>query len=116
MPTAREVATKLRSLADHFESLGEKEIIKPSLQLNCIGSRKDVFLDAVSVMPRPLTKDYGSDDDEHAFIRVTHDSDAVQVQAIAMRSTVCRLIKPARPRWECEPLLLKEEEAGLAAD
>lgn len=116
MPKAAEVAIALRKLADHFDQHADTEIITPELFFNHLGGTKESFLASVSILPRPLKKDYGEENDQHAFLKVMHEAHNLDVRCLTYRSTVCKLVTPARgPVWECEPLLSADEEKSLTS-
>lgn len=116
MPQAREVAAELRKLADHLEQFGDKDVPRVHVQVGSNLGDKQQFIKAVSLLPRPLTKDYGNQSDKYSIVRVTHKTDALEVEAAAFRYAVCRMVRPAQdPVWECEPLLSETEETALTA-
>lgn len=113
-PTAKEVASDLRKLADHFEALGDVPMEKPRLDLTRMITDKEAFLRAVAVMPHPLTKNYGANGDKYSLVHVTHNLEALEVDASAFRYVVCKMVRPAQEaEYECEPLLSQAEEESL---
>jgi hypothetical protein len=116
MPSGKEIACELRQIADHYEGLADVELIRPRLEFNCLSSGKDKFIIAAKNVPRPSAKDYGKEGDPYAFIRVNHAGNHIDVQAFAMRSDICKIIKPAQPaEYDCEPILSIEEQAEIEA-
>jgi hypothetical protein len=112
MPTASEVATELRKIADQLDKTPEAEIVKPILRFHhSYQGTKENFIDLAKVFPRPIAKGDGYKHDEYTL---SHDSEAVEVYASIGKSKVCTLVEEARPaRYECTPLLSLEEEAAL---
>lgn len=108
MPTAREIAAELRRVAEVLEQSGDVNLNKPALFFSHWDG-KDLFHNAVKAMPRPMTKEYGKDDDPFAQVIVSHESKALTVKATIQRSYVCRIITPAQPaKFECESFLSEE--------
>ena len=115
MPTAAAIATELRKLADVFDHSADKQVIRPEFVFYCF-SNKQALIDAVSIMPRPLKKEWPDGDGQYDSVNVGFENEAIKVRAQAWRSAVCKVVKPARAaQYECEPLLSEQEESAITA-
>ena len=111
MPTAHEVATELRKLADALDVEPDTELSHPTIYFSCSYSAnpKEHFLGIARLMPRPFTKkplvtEY----------RIEHKQPGLDVVAYVSREHVCTLIEPAKPAvYDCPSLLSGAEEAGI---
>ena len=65
MPKANEVARELRMLADALDVNPMLEIVHPSIYFNH-GAKKGTFVDLAKILPRPLRKRVGRDDDPYS--------------------------------------------------
>jgi hypothetical protein len=111
MPKASEIAAELRRVADRFDEQPDIEVKRPELSF-FHWSEKQNFLNAVKIMPRPLTKREGGGSFPSLYLDYT--TDALIVEASVQKSTICKLIKPAVPaKYRCEPILSAIEEASL---
>ena len=114
MAKASDIAVSLRGIADHYEALGDLELVKPRFEFNCLGESKEAFLAAARTIPRPCAKNYGREGDPYSFICVKNTGESLDVEAFTMRSTVCKVKVPARPaEYECPSIFSPEEEAEL---
>lgn len=115
MPTAHEVAVELRRIADALDKEPDTPVKQAWLHFYC--DTKEEFLNAVRLLPRPLSKRYDKDGDSWDRLHVEHGyrkPSPVWVQASVLRSKVCRLVQEAREAvYECEPLLSQDEDAAL---
>lgn len=110
MPTAHEVATELRKLADSLDRSPETIITKPSIYFYC--NTKDEFIASASFVPRPFAKYESGSDDRWRRIRIKHVTPALEVDASVEKALTCELIEPAKPAvYRCVPILSLEEEA-----
>lgn len=117
MPTAHEVATELRRVADALDLNADVEVKKPHLVFSFWdASEKDLFLTTARVLPRPVEKKYPVDNDRLSRVRVENDSPALMVSASIYREAICRIIRPAQAaEYDCEFTLLDHEDAALTA-
>jgi hypothetical protein len=113
MVKAGAIAIELRKLADALDTNPEAETVQPTLMFGC-WSNKPAFFAAASLVPRPAKKDWGKPEDQYAYLNVTHESEALKVQATIWRSEVCEIVEPARPAvFRCPSILSEAEEAAL---
>lgn len=112
MPLAHEVATELRKLADSLDTTPDATVSQAFVSFNNKyegESAKDKFLAIANAMPKPFKKDY-----TYLDLTLRYRTPAIDVWNSIMRTSICRLIKPAQPaEFECEPLFSTEEEAQL---
>src|SRR6185437_3416081 len=113
MPKASEVANELRKLADTLDRAPEADVARPRIGF-WYDSQKEMFLETVKLMPRPLKKKYPKDPGKFERIYVEHNSEAIELFTTVYQSAVCQLIEPAKAAvYDCKPLLSAEEEASL---
>jgi hypothetical protein len=114
MTTAGAVAIELRKLADSLDQNPAAEVPSPNIYFSCyyLGPKaKDVFLGLVKIMPRPLKKEYRSEE-----VWVKYDPNVISVSAYIERSKVCELVESAKSAvYRCEPLLSEEETESATA-
>ena len=112
MPTAHEVATELRKLADSIDREPETETPVFSIYASCryMGEKgKKLFLVLAPLLPHPLQKVFKDDE-----VRLLFKTEALHFQTYVERSLVCTLVEPAKEAvYRCEPLLSEQEEASL---
>jgi hypothetical protein len=108
MPTAHEVASELRRIADALDKEPEVTFKRPLLFF--FPDTKEEFLTQARILPRPLKKIVDSRD----YALQSPDESAVWLRAKISRSEVCTLVEPAKPAvYDCGPLLSQEEEDSL---
>jgi hypothetical protein len=108
MASSWKVAAELRKLAEHLEALPETEIPKP--QLRMYFQDKVQMTNALSVLPRPLKKDYPSNPGEYESITISHLTDDLAIEVWGFQGRVCELVRPAVPAvYKCAPLLSLDE-------
>lgn len=114
MTTAGAVAIELRKLADSLDQNPAAEVPSLHVYFSCsyLGAKsKDIFLGLVKIMPRPLKKEYKSDE-----VWVKYDPEVISVAAFVERSKVCELVEPAKSAiYRCEPLLSEDETESATA-
>lgn len=111
--TANVVAMELRKLADLLDSHGELEINKPWISFYC--DTKEQFVNALKVMPRPLTKQIDNEGKSYDRVNVNHNTDGLDIRASIYKNLTCELVEAARPAvYRCAPILSLEEEESLA--
>lgn len=115
MPTANQVATELRKLADSLDAQPETQIISP--YIGFYGSDKDLFLATARLLPRPITKRISDPNSSYPTLNLESKSDAVTIVCSAPQSLTCQLVEPAKPaKYRCDPILSSEEEDSIEAD
>ena len=114
-PKASQVANELRRIADALDREPDTEVETPMVSFYCNNylakdRGKQVFLNVLRLLPRPLVKDYS---ETEVKIRGA-ESDVVNLRACIDRSAVCEIVEPAKPAvYHCVPLLSDQEEASL---
>ena len=108
MPTAHEVATELRKLADALDKSPETSIIKPQMYFPhsySLGTPEQ-FRALAKILPHPLKKDATRDE-----FKISYNSEALRIQSYIERRNVCILVTPAIPAvYECPSILSEDEE------
>jgi hypothetical protein len=114
-PTAGQVATEFRRIADALDKEPDTEVEPPMVSFYCnsyaaTDKGKQVFLNVVRLLPRPLAKK-----PSETIMEVENPNKAVvHLRAWIDRNNVCELIEPAKPAvYHCVPLLSDQEEARL---
>lgn len=111
-PTAHEVATAFRQLADSLDRNPDAPIKKPWISFYC--DDKQAFANVVKLLPRPLVRKEESGDDRWARIKVEHVTAVIDVNASIPKSLTCELVEPARAAvYRCDPVLSLLEEGEL---
>lgn len=113
MPLAKDVATKLREIAERLDTAPDANIPTPwlSFSRDYTGDDKAKFLAFVCLMPKPFEKVWTDTE-----LTLKHKSEVMTIIARIDRSDVCEPIEPAKPAvYRCEPLLSDEEDASVAA-
>ena len=114
MPTAHEVATDLRAIADRLEE--NPDLVMPRIELGrYFGEDTEAFKKFVAFMPRPITKEFlGNSAYDSVFAR--HAMSAIDLRAQVYRGSICRIVKPAIPAvYECGSFLSDEELDQVSA-
>ena len=114
-PTAGQVATEFRRIADALDKEPDTEVEPPMVTFYCnsysaADKGKQVFLNVVRLLPRPLAKKPSETNMEVE----NPNKEVVYLRACIDRAQVCELIEPAKPAvYRCFPLLSDQEEAEL---
>lgn len=109
-PTAGQVATELRRLADALDKSPDSEVERPMVTFYCdsylaADKGKSVFQNVVRLLPRPLVKKPSD-----ITMEVQYNNDVIYLRACINRESVCELIEPAKPAvYHCPPILSDEE-------
>jgi hypothetical protein len=112
MPKAHEVATELRKLADSLDANPEVSLKLPWVMFYC--DTKEQFLNAASILPRPLAKTESDANSSYNRIRIEYNTPAIEVSASVYKSLTYELVEPAKPAvFRCDPILSALEEAGI---
>lgn len=113
MPTAHELATELRKLADSFDVQPEAAIRQVSFSFYC--DTKDEFLATARFIPRPFKKSEDSYGHErYRRIRLINETPSVRFNVSVEKVLTCELVEPAKPAvYRCVPILSLEEDAVL---
>jgi hypothetical protein len=98
------ITETLRTLADIWEKPENAALQKPALYVWC--STKQELLAVIRAIGGKFTKTIGTG--EYAYITLVPDR-APELRINISRDRVCRKIV----KWECEPLLLPEEEREI---
>ena len=107
MPTAAEVASKLRQMADALDKTPDLEV-GPYLSIHA--DTKETFLELAKHFPRPAQKKVEDEGYSWAHFTLRHDFMRIDVP----RKQMCILVEPARPaRYECPSIFSAEEEEAL---
>ncbi len=113
--TAAAAAAELRMLADALDVNPMLEIVQPSIYFNH-GAEKGTFVDLAKILPRPLRKRVGRDDDPYSDFELIYGSPSMTIMSYVRRSVFCEIVEPARPAvYRCPPILSEEDEAQVTA-
>lgn len=112
MPKASEVAYELRKLADALDTIADAEIQKARISFFHFNDDKHMFLSLAKAFPRPFLKKYS--DAPNGYLDIVREASAMYLCASIPRSTICRLVEPAKAAvYECDTLLSADEESTL---
>ena len=113
--TAGMVALELRRIADALDREPDAEVVAPMMTFYCNSysapdKGKQVFLNTVRLLPRPLVKEFSG-----ITIEIENpNKSVVWLRASIAREVVCEIVEPARPAvYNCAPLLSDQEDAEL---
>ena len=114
-PRAGAVAIELRRIADALDREPNTEVEPPMMMFYCNSyfakdKGKQVFLNVVRLLPRPLVKK-----PSETSIELENPNKAVvHLRVCIDRDVVCELIEPAKPAvYKCLPLLSGAEDTAL---
>ena len=112
MPTAHQVATGLRKLADSLDQGPDLNIQPAWVSFYC--DTKEMFLNTASLLPKPYTKRDTDTDGRWSRIKLEHKDGIVDTAVSVLKSLTCELVEPAKPAvYRCDPILSALEEAAL---
>ena len=114
MPTAHEVATDLRAIADRLDE--NPDAIMPRMEFGrYFGEDTEGFKKFVALMPRPIEKQFNGDG-KYDSVYAKHTMNALDLRAQVYRGSICRIVKPAIPAvYECGSFLSDEELDQVSA-
>jgi hypothetical protein len=111
--TAGAVAIELRRLADALDKAPETEVKQPSLYFYHWGE-KELFLNVVRLLPRPLAKANDVSGSSCPSFIVRHETPALRLEASVQKDAMCELVEAAKPAvYKCHPLLSESEEDSV---
>ena len=114
-PTAGQVASELRRIADALDVEPDTEVEAPMVTFYCNSylaedKGKAVSLNVVRLLPRPLVENH-----TRADIEIENpDQSVVWLRAFINPAAVCEIVEPAKPAvYRFIPLLSDQEVAKL---